>query len=71
LGRRQPPTKRATFLSRCPRRRAHHAGLQPVKRWTELDLDRAEWRIRDFDHAFSKDGGLAVLYGNLAPMAAS
>ncbi len=30
------------------------------------DLDRAEGAIRDAAHAYSKDGGLAVLYGNLA-----
>ena len=36
-------------------------------RWDELDLDRAGGVIRDAEHAFSKDGGLAVLYGNLAP----
>ena len=35
-------------------------------RWDELDLDRAKGVIRDVNHAFSKDGGLAVLYGNLA-----
>jgi len=35
-------------------------------RWDELDLDRAKGVIRDVEHAFSKDGGLAVLYGNLA-----
>ena len=35
-------------------------------RWPELDLDRAEGCIRDLDHAYSRDGGLAVLYGNLA-----
>jgi dihydroxy-acid dehydratase len=35
-------------------------------RWDELDLDRAKGVIRDIKHAFSKDGGLAVLYGNLA-----
>jgi len=34
--------------------------------WPELDLDRAEGCIRDIEHAYSKDGGLAVLYGNLA-----
>jgi dihydroxy-acid dehydratase len=34
--------------------------------WPELDLDRSEGCIRDIDHAYSKDGGLAVLYGNLA-----
>jgi dihydroxy-acid dehydratase len=36
------------------------------KRYPELDLDRANGCIRDFDHAYSQDGGLAVLYGNLA-----
>jgi dihydroxy-acid dehydratase len=35
-------------------------------RWPELDLDRSGGCIRDIDHAYSKDGGLAVLYGNLA-----
>ena len=35
-------------------------------RWDELDLDRAKGVIRDIKHAFSQDGGLAVLYGNLA-----
>ena len=36
------------------------------RRWGELDLDRSAGVIRDADHAFSKDGGLAVLKGNLA-----
>ena len=31
-----------------------------------LDTDRSEGCIRDIEHAYSKDGGLAVLYGNLA-----
>ncbi|WP_462322060.1 dihydroxy-acid dehydratase [Halochromatium sp.] len=35
-------------------------------RWPELDLDRANGCIRDIEHAYSKDGGLAVLYGNIA-----
>ena len=35
-------------------------------RFDELDLDREKGVIRDFDHAYSKDGGLAVLFGNLA-----
>ena len=34
--------------------------------YRELDTDRAKGVIRDVEHAFSKDGGLAVLYGNLA-----
>ncbi|MCW2916961.1 MAG: dihydroxy-acid dehydratase [Actinomycetia bacterium] len=36
-------------------------------RWETLDLDRAEGCIRDIEHAYTKDGGLAVLYGNIAP----
>jgi dihydroxy-acid dehydratase len=36
------------------------------KRWDDHDLDRATGCIRDLAHAYSKDGGLAVLYGNLA-----
>ena len=35
-------------------------------RWPSLDLDRAGGCIRDRAHAYSQDGGLAVLYGNLA-----
>ena len=34
--------------------------------WPDLDIDRAVGCIRDMEHAYSKDGGLAVLYGNLA-----
>ena len=37
------------------------------ERWDELDTDRAGGVIRSVEHAFSKDGGLAVLFGNLAP----
>ncbi|MGC3982080.1 MAG: dihydroxy-acid dehydratase [Steroidobacteraceae bacterium] len=36
-------------------------------RWTELDTDRQQGVIRSAEHPFSKDGGLAVLFGNIAP----
>jgi dihydroxy-acid dehydratase len=36
------------------------------ERWESLDLDAAEGCIRDLAHAYSTDGGLAILYGNLA-----
>jgi dihydroxy-acid dehydratase len=36
-------------------------------RWPALDTDRAGGCIRDAGHAYTPDGGLAVLYGNLAP----
>ncbi len=37
------------------------------RRYPDLDLDRVGGCIRDLAHAYSADGGLAVLYGNLAP----
>jgi len=37
------------------------------ERWHELDLDAETGVIRDVAHAYSKDGGLAILRGNLAP----
>lgn len=36
------------------------------RRWDELDIDREGGVIRSAEHAFSKDGGLAVLNGNIA-----
>jgi dihydroxy-acid dehydratase len=36
------------------------------RRWGSLDLDRSEGCIRDKQHAYSQEGGLAVLYGNIA-----
>jgi dihydroxy-acid dehydratase len=36
------------------------------RRFNELDMDRSNGCIRDKAHAYSQDGGLAVLYGNLA-----
>ena len=37
------------------------------RRYDELDLDRHSGVIHSIEHAFSRDGGLAVLHGNLAP----
>ncbi|MDR3499598.1 MAG: dihydroxy-acid dehydratase, partial [Parvibaculum sp.] len=36
------------------------------RRYPDLDLDREKGVIRDKAHAYSQDGGLAVLYGNIA-----
>jgi dihydroxy-acid dehydratase len=36
------------------------------RRFADVDLDREKGVIRNAEHAYSKDGGLAVLYGNLA-----
>lgn len=52
--------------------RAGPAGIRTTEafsqdcRWDSLDTDRAEGCIRDLAHAYSQDGGLAVLDGNLA-----
>lgn len=43
--------------------------IQPfsqTKRWISLDIDRCTGCIRSKEFAYSKDGGLAILYGNLA-----
>ncbi|MFJ6195585.1 dihydroxy-acid dehydratase [Micromonospora sp. NPDC092111] len=36
-------------------------------RWSSLDTDAAGGCVRDREHAYSADGGLAILHGNLAP----
>jgi dihydroxy-acid dehydratase len=46
-------------------RRSSNAFSQS-ERWESLDLDAAEGCIRDVEHAYSRDGGLAILYGNIA-----
>ncbi len=38
------------------------------RRYPDLDVDRENGCIRDRDHAYSQDGGLAVLFGNLAEL---
>jgi len=52
--------------------RAGPAGIRTTKafsqscRWDTLDDDRENGCIRSLEHAFSKEGGLAVLFGNIA-----
>ncbi len=40
-------------------------GSQNIK-YKDLDKDRANGCIRDYEHAYNRDGGLAVLFGNIA-----
>ena len=40
-------------------------GSQDCK-WPSLDTDRENGCIRDIEHAYTKDGGMAVLFGNIA-----
>lgn len=41
-------------------------GFSQSRRYDELDTDRVSGCIRDRGHAYTQDGGLAVLYGNIA-----
>ena len=59
------PTARNLYLA-APGGVPTTVAFSQSKRYSDLDLDRAKGVIRDVAHAFSTDGGLAVLYGNLA-----
>jgi len=56
-----------TFFRAAPGGVPTQTAFSQSARWDELDLDREAGVIRSAEHPFSKDGGLAVLYGNLAP----
>jgi len=54
------------FFAAAPGGVPTQTAFSQARRWDELDLDRENGVIRSAEHAFSKDGGLAVLYGNIA-----
>jgi dihydroxy-acid dehydratase len=55
-----------TFYKAAPGGVPTTEAFSQAQRWDMLDADRETGVIRDAAHAFSADGGLAVLYGNLA-----
>lgn len=55
-----------TFFRAAPGGVPTQTAFSQNRRWEELDLDREAGVIRSAKHAFSQDGGLAVLSGNLA-----
>ena len=55
-----------TFYKAAPGGVPTQTAFSQDRRFEELDSDRTAGCIRDAEHAYSKDGGLAVLYGNLA-----
>ena len=55
-----------TFFKGAPGGVPTQTAFSQSRRWDELDLDRENGVIRSAEHAFSKDGGLAVLSGNIA-----
>ena len=54
------------FYSAAPGGVPTQTAFSQSRRWDSLDLDREKGVIRSAEHAFSKDGGLAVLSGNIA-----
>jgi len=54
------------FFKAAPGGVPTQVAFSQARRWESLDLDREKGVIRSAEHAFSKDGGLAVLSGNLA-----
>lgn len=63
---RNPSEAVKTFYRAGPAGIPSQVAFSQNTRWPSLDLDRADGCIRSFDHAFSKEGGLAVLTGNIA-----
>jgi len=55
-----------TFFRAAPGGIRTTVAFSQERRYPETDTDRRGGVIRDKEHAFSQDGGLAVLYGNLA-----
>ena len=56
----------AEFFSAAPGGVPTQTAFSQSRRWDALDLDRENGVIRSAQHAFSQDGGLAVLNGNIA-----
>jgi dihydroxy-acid dehydratase len=54
------------LFAAAPGGQPSQTAFSQASRWTSLDLDRQGGVVRDKEHAFSQDGGLAVLKGNIA-----
>jgi dihydroxy-acid dehydratase len=63
---RNPSDAVKTFYMAGPGGIPTQVAFSQSARWPSLDTDRAEGCIRSVDHAFSRQGGLAVLVGNIA-----
>ena len=63
---RNPSEAVKTFYMAGPAGVPSQVAFSQATRWPSLDLDRAAGCIRSGDHAFSQEGGLAVLTGNIA-----
>ncbi|MCF0188442.1 MAG: dihydroxy-acid dehydratase [Bacteroidaceae bacterium] len=62
----QPSAEAVRIYSSAPAFRFTTQMGSQSETYPSLDTDRAEGCIRDIEHAYTKDGGLAVLFGNIA-----
>ena len=63
---RNPSEAVQTFYKAGPAGIPTQVAFSQCTRWPSLDVDRVDGCIRSIEHAFSQEGGLAVLYGNIA-----
>ena len=64
---RSPAEAVSTFFKAGPAGIPTQTAFSQATRWPSLDTDREHGCIRSLEHAYSLEGGLAVLYGNIAP----
>ncbi len=60
------PTENKTFFRAGPAGIPTQTAFSQATRWDTLDDDRADGCIHSVEHAYTEEGGLAVLYGNIA-----
>ncbi|MDO5102688.1 MAG: dihydroxy-acid dehydratase [Lautropia sp.] len=63
---RNPTDEIKTFYLAGPAGIPTQTAFSQNTRWPSLDLDREQGCIRAYEHAYSTEGGLAVLFGNIA-----
>lgn len=55
-----------TFFRAAPGNVRTTEAFSQSKRWKTIDIDPVKGCVHDMEHAYTKEGGLAVLYGNIA-----
>ena len=65
IGRTNDPSVREFYMA-APGGVPTQTAFSQSRRWDDLDIDRKQGVIRSAENAFSQDGGLAVLFGNIA-----
>jgi dihydroxy-acid dehydratase len=66
IGGPSPSEEAVELFHAAPGCKRSASAFSQSERWDSLDLDRAAGCVHDIEHAYTTDGGLAILYGNLA-----